>query len=195
VGERVRGNAPRRGLDLAVAIGITCVFLFVVGSRIDAPRTSSELRWSAPFGEGEVSVARLMEMGVLTTEYRPEPDGVWVGGGESFWSLVPDSGAHDSLVLTFVVPDWRSTAADLVLRLAPAWLASVPTSDPMLASVNIAPGSSGVMAIDLSALPVADGRLFMAMVCSPAERLLDSADTRALCAKLVHVQLVTESER
>jgi hypothetical protein len=178
-----------------MAIGITCVFLLAAGSRIEAPRTSSELRWSAPFGEGEVSVARLMEMGVLTAEYRPEPDGVWVGDGESFWSLAPVSGAHDSLVLTFITPDWRSADAQLAVRLAPAWLASPTTNDPVLATVQFAPGSSGVIAIDLSALPVGDGRLFMAMVCSPAERPLDSADTRALCAKLVHVQRVTEAKR
>lgn len=195
MGEQVRGSAQPRWLDLAAAIGITCLFLLVAGSRIEAPRTSSELMWSAPFGEGEVSVARLMEMGVLTTEYRPEPDGVWVGDGESFWSLAPASGAHESLVLTFVAPDWRSTAADLALRLAPARLASPTANDPVLASVQIAPGAAGVMSIDMTASSVGNGQMFLSMTCFPAEYLPDSDDMRALCAKLVHVQLATESER
>ena len=193
--ERVKGRAELKWLDFVFAIGITCLFLFVVGSRIDAPRTSSELRWSTPFGEGEVSVARMMEMGVLTTEYRPEPDGVWVGDGESFWSLAPAREAHEFLVLTFVAPDWRSTDAKLAVRLTPARLASPTANDPVLATVQIAPGAAGVMTIDVTASSVGDGQMFLSMTCFPAEYLPDSNDTRALCAKLVHVQLATESER
>jgi hypothetical protein len=193
MGETLRVGAQPRWVDMLVAVGIACLFLVLVASRIEAPVTSSELRWSAPFGEGEASITGVMEMGVLTTEYRPEPDGVWIGDAESFWSLAPTPGTHDSLILSFVAPEWLSAAAELVVRAVPARLASPLANDPVLATVQIEPGTSGVLSVDLTATPVSDGQVFLSMTCSPAEYPPGGADMRTLCAKLVRIQLVTEA--
>ena len=193
MGETLKVGDQRRWVDMLLAVGIACFFMVLVASRMEAPSTSSELRWSAPFNEGEASIAGIMEMGVLTTEYRPEPDGVWIGDVESFWSLAPTPGKHESLILSFVAPEWLPAAAELVVRAAPAWLASPLANDPVLATVQIEPGTSGVLSVDLTATPVSDGRVFLSMTCSPAKYPPGGADTRTLCAKLVRIQLATEA--
>jgi len=179
------GDLPQRAVILTLALALASSFLLVADAAFPRPMNQNQLRWAFAFAEERADVAALKEIGVLVTDYFPEEDGIWLGGTESWWLPAPASAEQRFLELRFLAPDWKTETA----------IVTVMWSDWVLGIAEIAPGSSGLISIDLDPLIGTNYQTFISMKCSPSEKVPDSLDTRDLCVKMVEVRSVRDASR